>query len=129
MHDPETCAYTYLQNISQELRAQSPLLWTNQGPSIISSFSTNYGVTVSVIDAFGSLDTSMSTTNTVINIKNIMGYGDFRSNAMGESFFSSGIRTRVPYPSYIYAFITWNSVGEMYYVAIVKSKVSGPFFC
>lgn len=122
---PHLWAYEYLHRITETLRAQSPLLWTDQAEGVIKTFENTYGVVVGVVDAFGMVydypkgnivaPASVSKTNLIA-----------RAYALGEGYgsFDGGIVPQAP-PVYSYASKFWNPNGEMYVVSVNLPKVNG----
>lgn len=108
---PQTSALKYMQRISLELRAQSPLLWTIQKDSVLLSFQNQFGVKVQLYDAMGFTNIPGAPLNA--------GLVTARANVFGEGFAYNG-------NDYQYEFIVWNLAGEMYYVKIYMDKDSAP---
>lgn len=127
---PDVCAYKYLRKITDTLRVQSPLLWTDQAQSVIRSFELTFNVRVGVLDAFGTVydypngnviaPSSLSKTVVVD-----------RAYALGEGFgsFDSNVNFQQAPALYVYGSQFWNPNGEMYVIAVALNKTAAPEFC
>lgn len=128
---PQNCAYNYLRKITEVLRVQSPLLWTNQAQSVINTFASTYGVQVVVINALGEVGSIDAAGQfEAISGAMAMGHAYARSNALGEGFTSN--YPAIPDVSPIsdhYTSIFWNPNGEMYTISVQLDSSKAPSFC
>ena len=118
----DICPFQYMKRISVSLRAQSPLLWTDQAKSVVETFENQYKVKLTFIEPFGmarKYPGGPVAPNAIIH-----GSAVFRSQALGEGFVNSEVT-----PYYVYDSLYWNDKGEMYLVKMRLSKDSAPSFC
>lgn len=128
---PSSCAYNYLNKISNILRVQSPLLWTSQASSVINTFQATYGVYVAVVNTLGQVGT-INPAGVFVPFPgpvNVMTNGYARSNALGEGFSANLVVAGFEGIYDVYSSIFWNVNGEMYTIGIAIESSKAPNFC
>lgn len=122
---PDSCAYRYLSSVSNVLKAQSALLFTESINSVIANFENTFrNIQVTVIDAFGQAvlyQTGSSIiptdppkySNTAKNYINIDGF--VRAPESSQNFF--------------YSFPIWNNEGQLQQITLSMPILDDPIFC
>jgi len=127
VYDRPSCAYSYMQRIGEELRAQSGVFWQNpqESQALIEKFMDTYEVIVLVADAMGRI--MLYPGATPIPDSRIKARSVARANVYGKGFNSLDL-TGAPI-QYDYTSIYWGPDGQMYYVIIALLKENIPDIC
>lgn len=132
---PPNAAYDYLKAISEDLKIETPLLFTEQNKSIIESFIIKYQVFVFVSDAMGNIlpytvadanyrppfppqiQAQIIALGLNLKVKNV---GYYQIYTQGNGFFSSKL------PANFYSFEIKNRLGQIYifYLAAPKGRIN-----
>ena len=126
---PPNCAHDYMREITRSLVVQAPLLWTDQGVSVIETFENRYGVRAIFYDAFGNFyNYSGKEPKPIVNA---FSYNYERTAALGEAFASYQgselINSNTAF--YVYSTLLWNENGQLYTVFVLMNKSNAPLVC
>lgn len=131
---PPNAAYDYLKEISEDLKIETPLLFTVQNKSVIESFIRKYQVFVFVSDVMGNIlpypvadvnyrppfppqiEAQIIALGFNLKAKNV---GYYQIYTKGNGFFSS------KFPANFYSFEIKNQMGQVYifFLAAPKGRI------
>lgn len=128
IYSPGGCILKHMEQITENLEYQAPLLWTLQNASIIDSFKSINKVGLSVINCFGQTtqyvyETEAETLNNLDPLAPpAMSSPLQRSNAVGHGFSADEI-------NYYYTSKIWNRDGQVITIKVTLLKSDAPFIC
>lgn len=122
---PDSCAYRYLQSVSNTLKAQSALLFTDRINTVIANFENTFSnILVTITSAFGEavLYQADSTTIPVDPPK-------YSNTAKNYINFDGFVRAPESSQNFFYSFPVWDNEGRMQQITLSMPILDDPIFC